>query len=159
MTVIRVSLEQGDALRQGEAKLIDSWRGDSDDKLWVDIQDPAQDVLEPLLEQRFGFHELAAEDSMSLNTLPKYDAFPDYDFFIFRAVDVNLNAHGSQTYKLAAFASVIWAAIGFSFAMVRLGADAPVTGWIDLLARPTTFCKCSSVQFGYASPVVGISKG
>ena len=29
------------------------------------------------------------------------------------------------TYKLAAFASVIWAAIGISFAMVRLGADAP----------------------------------
>ncbi len=103
MTAIRVSLEQGDALRQGDAKLIDAWRRDSDDKLWVDIQDPAQEILEPLLEQRFGFHELAAEDSMSLNTLPKYDSFPDYDFFIFRAVDVNLNVHGSQTYKLAAF--------------------------------------------------------
>jgi magnesium transporter len=103
VTAIRVSLKQDDALHQGDAKLIDSWRRDSDDKLWVDIQDPAQEILESLLEERFGFHELAAEDSMSLNTLPKYDAFPDYDFLIFRAVDVNLNAHGSQTYKLAAF--------------------------------------------------------
>ena len=29
------------AVRKGDAKLIDSWRRDSDDKLWVDIQDPA----------------------------------------------------------------------------------------------------------------------
>ena len=103
MTAIRVSLKQNDSLQQGDAKLIDAWRRDSDDKLWVDIQEPTQDILEPLLEERFGFHELAAEDSLSLNTLPKYDAFPDYDFFIFRAVDVNLHVHGSQTYKLAAF--------------------------------------------------------
>ena len=103
MTAIRVSIKQGDAVRQGDAKLIDEWRRESDDKLWVDIEDPAREVLEPLLEERFGFHELAAEDCLSPNTLPKYDSFADYDFFIFRAVDVNLNAHGSQTYKLAAF--------------------------------------------------------
>jgi magnesium transporter len=98
---IRVSLLQKEGLRQGGVELIDSW--DSDDNLWVDIQDPEREVLEPLLEVRFGFHELAAEDSLSPNTLPKYDPFPNYDFYIFRAVDVNLNVHGSQTYKLAAF--------------------------------------------------------
>ncbi len=49
------------------------------------------------------------------------------------------------TYKLAAFASVIWAAIGISFAMVRLAADAPVNGWIDLLARPTTFFTVAAI--------------
>jgi magnesium transporter len=71
--------------------------------MWVDIEQPVHDVLEPLLETRFGFHELAAEDSLSDSTLPKYDRFPNYDFFIFRAVDVDLNEHGVQTYKLAAF--------------------------------------------------------
>src|SRR5262249_56378805 len=91
VTCIRVSLEQNGSLRHGDVALIDVWRRDSDDKLWVDIQDPTHEKLEPLIEGRFGFHELAAEDSLSLNTLPKYDAFPDYDFFIFRAVDVNLN--------------------------------------------------------------------
>src|SRR6185295_1200122 len=60
-------------------------------------------VLEPVLETRFGFHELAAEDSLSDSTLPKYDRFPNYDFFIFRAVDVDLTEHGVQTDKLAAF--------------------------------------------------------
>ena len=103
MTSIRVSLCHDHSLRQGDVKLIDEWQRDSDDRLWVDVQEPDQATLEALLEQRFGFHELAAEDSLSLNTLPKYDAFTDYDFFIFRAVDVNLNVHGSQTYKLAAF--------------------------------------------------------
>lgn len=103
MTTFRVSLLRGGEIRTGGVELIDAWRRDSDDKLWVDIQHPKREILEPLLEERFGFHELAAEDCLSPNTLPKYDPFPDYDFFIFRAVDVNLHEHGSQTYKLAAF--------------------------------------------------------
>jgi len=103
MTRIRVSVLDGDALRQGDASLIEGWQRDGDSRLWVDIEDPTSDLLEELLEKQFGFHELAAEDSLSQSTLPKYDAFPDYDFFVFRAVDVNIEAHGSQTYKLAAF--------------------------------------------------------
>ncbi len=103
MTIIRVTVLSGDAIRQGGVELIDGWSSDGAEKLWVDIQEPTEADLEALLEKRFGFHELAAEDSMSTTTLPKYDRFKNYDFFIFRAVDVNLNDHGSQTYKLAAF--------------------------------------------------------
>ena len=104
MTTVRVSiLPAGGKVRQGGVELIDAWSRDGDDMLWVEIAQPTNDVLEPLLEERFGFHELAAEDSLSPNTLPKYDPFGDYDFFIFRAVDVDLSKHGSQTYKLAAF--------------------------------------------------------
>ena len=103
MTSIRVSLLANDALRQGGTELIDAWRADSDDRLWVDIQEPEQNDIEPLLEERFGFHELAAEDTLSPNTLPKYDSFPSYDFFIFRTVDVNVSEHVSETFKIAAF--------------------------------------------------------
>jgi magnesium transporter len=103
MTTIRVSLLQNGQLHQGDEALIDAWRRDSDDKLWVDIEQPVQDVIEPLLELRFGFHELAAEDTLSPNTLPKYDSFADYDFFIFRTVDVNVSEHKTETYKVAAF--------------------------------------------------------
>ncbi|HYI11329.1 MAG TPA: magnesium/cobalt transporter CorA [Thermoanaerobaculia bacterium] len=103
MTKIRVSLLQNGALRQGNTDLIDDWRRDSDDALWVDIQEPEQEIIEPLLEERFGFHELAAEDSLSATTLPKYDSFTDYDFFIFRTVDVNISEHASETFKIAAF--------------------------------------------------------
>ena len=106
MTIIRVTVLGGDAIRQGGVELIDGWAPDGTEKLWVDLQEPAKVDLEGLLEKRFGFHELAAEDSLSTTTLPKYDRFANYDFFIFRAVDVNLNDHGSQTYKLAAFLGV-----------------------------------------------------
>ena len=103
MTTIRVSLFSNGQLRQGDQSLIDDWRRESDDRLWVDIQEPVQEVIEPLLEERFGFHELAAEDTLSATTLPKYDSFSNYDFFIFRTVDVNLSEHQSETFKIAAF--------------------------------------------------------
>jgi magnesium transporter len=103
MTTIRVSLLKNGALQQGGAALIDDWTPESDDRLWVDIQEPVHEEIEPLLEARFGFHELATEDSLSATTLPKYDSFEKYDFFIFRTVDVNLSQHASETYKIAAF--------------------------------------------------------
>ncbi len=89
MSSIRVSVLDSDALRQGDASLIEGWQRDGDARIWIDIEDPTEALLEELLEKRFGFHELAAEDSLSKNTLPKYDAFPHYDFFVFRAVEVN----------------------------------------------------------------------
>lgn len=98
MTVLRVALLQDNQLRQGGEELIASWRRDSDDKLWVDIENATHAGIEPLLESQFGFHELAAEDATSANTLPKYDPFRDYDFFIFRAVEQR-----TVTYKVAAF--------------------------------------------------------
>ncbi|MEK6375530.1 MAG: magnesium/cobalt transporter CorA [Acidobacteriota bacterium] len=103
MTAIRATVLANNVLRQGGEELIDNWGRDGNDLLWLDIQHPDEEDLEPLLEVRFGFHELASEDTLSPNTLPKYDAFPGYDFFIFRAVDMNVSEHGSQTYKLAAF--------------------------------------------------------
>ncbi len=103
MTRIRVSLLSGDALQQGDASLLEAWKRGAGPRIWTDIEDPDEALLEALLERRFGFHELAAEDSLSPNTLPKYDAFPDYDFFVFRAVDVELREHRTQTSKLAAF--------------------------------------------------------
>jgi magnesium transporter len=103
MTALRVSLLRNGTLRQGGGELIDEWNAESDEKLWVDILDPIHEVIEPLLEERFGFHELAAEDTLSATTLPKYDPFPTYDFFIFRTVDVNVSEHAAETFKIAAF--------------------------------------------------------
>src|SRR5688500_17483142 len=103
MTKIRVSLLHDNALEQGGVELIDSWNRDGENLLWVDIEQPVHEVIEPLLEERFGFHELAAEDTLSPSTLPKYDSFTTYDFFIFRTVDVNLSQHASETFKIAAF--------------------------------------------------------
>lgn len=105
MTTIRVTLLRDGTIYQGGDELIEQWRNDeaSGDKLWVDVQSPEKEDVEPLLEVRFGFHELAAEDTLSATTLPKYDSFSNYDFFIFRTVDVNVSQHATETYKIAAF--------------------------------------------------------
>ena len=102
MTTFRVALLHDGKITRGGVELIDAWKKDAD-CLWVDIENPTQEEIEPLLETRFGFHELAAEDSVSPNTLPKYDSFTEYDFFVFRSADIDLRAHGSKTHKLASF--------------------------------------------------------
>lgn len=101
--VIRVALCQDNQIKQGGIELIDLWDRNGQDKIWIDILGLTREEIEPLLEARFGFHELAAEDSLSPNTLPKYDPFPDYDFFIFRAINLNVADHKVDTLKLAAF--------------------------------------------------------
>ena len=103
--MIRVTLLQGEKLLQGDQSLIDRWSKEKGDKLWVDIESTDRSFIEPLLEERFGFHELAAEDCLSAATLPKYDAFPDYDFFIFRSINMNVIGHKVDTIKMASFLS------------------------------------------------------
>ncbi len=48
-------------------------------------------------------------------------------------------------FKFAAIASIIWAAIGIAFALVSIGTDAPVLGWLDLVTRPTTFLTVAAI--------------
>lgn len=102
-TTIRVSLLQRKEITQGGLDLIASWSDESDDHIWVDITDPVPHDIEPLLEEWFRFHELATEDSLSATTQPKYDSFPRYDFLVFRGLSYDLDKHGLETRKLAAF--------------------------------------------------------
>jgi len=99
---IRVAHRLDGTTRRGSIELLSEWR-EKGGKLWIDILSPVRGDIEPLLEVEFGFHELAAEDSLSDNTLPKYDAFPNYDFFVFRAINMNVVTHEVDTLKLAAF--------------------------------------------------------
>ncbi len=103
--MIRVALLRDGSIEQGGVELMDRWSAEAGERLWVDVEGETEAVAEPLLEQRFRFHELAAEDSFSQNTLPKHDPFPEYDFFIFRAINLNLLDHGVETTKLAVFLS------------------------------------------------------
>ncbi|MFN2443606.1 MAG: magnesium/cobalt transporter CorA [Thermoanaerobaculia bacterium] len=103
--MIRVALLRDGKLQQGGTELIEGFQSENGDRLWVDIEGRDEKEAEPLLEGRFRFHELAAEDCFSATTLPKFDPFPDYDFFIFRSVNVDLIEHGVATTKLAVFLS------------------------------------------------------
>ena len=103
LSTIRVSLLHDRQVVQGNVLLLGDWSEDAADCVWVDVTGPTKEDIEPLLEEWFRFHELAAEDSLSPNTLPKYDSFPRYDFFVFRTIALNVKEHGVDTEKLACF--------------------------------------------------------
>jgi magnesium transporter len=103
MSAIRVTLLHDRQIIQGNVLLLGDWTEEHSDCVWVDVTGPAQEDIEPLLEEWFRFHELAAEDALSANTLPKYDSFERYDFFVFRTIALNLAEHGVQSEKLSCF--------------------------------------------------------
>jgi magnesium transporter len=100
---IRVSHLHDGELTRGGLELISNWQEGTPASIWIDIANPTQHDIEPLLEEWFQFHELAAEDAISINTLPKYDRFDRYDFFVFRALNLQSFGKGVETLKLAAF--------------------------------------------------------
>jgi magnesium transporter len=102
-STVRVSVLRDRTVVQGSVELIGDWSEDGSDCIWIDISSPSKEDVEPLLEEWFRFHELAAEDALSPNTLPKYDSFPRYDFFIFRSIAMNVIEHGVESEKLACF--------------------------------------------------------
>lgn len=101
--MIRVSLLRDRTVVQGGIELIGDWSEQESDCIWVDITEPVREDVEPLLEEWFRFHELAAEDALSPTTLPKYDSFPRYDFFVFRMTSLKHAAVAIETEKLACF--------------------------------------------------------
>jgi magnesium transporter len=101
--MIRIARLRDRDLVQGDIELLGDWSEDLDETIWIDIAAPTRLDIEPLLEEWFRFHELAAEDALSENTLPKYDSFATYDFFVFRSVRFDVSNHGVETTKIAVF--------------------------------------------------------
>lgn len=58
--------------------------------LWFDIEDPAQTDL-ALLQQEFGFHDLALEDVLRRGQRPKVDEYGDYYFIVVYGAITDLN--------------------------------------------------------------------
>jgi magnesium transporter len=102
-STIRISLLRGREVIQGNVLLLGDWSEEGADCIWIDVVNPTREDIEPLLEEWFRFHELAAEDALSATTLPKYDSFARYDFFVFRTIALNIGQHGVETEKLACF--------------------------------------------------------
>lgn len=101
--MIRATLLRERTLVQGGIELLGEWSEEGTASIWLDISQPERPDVEPLLEEWFRFHELAAEDALSESTLPKYDSFPRYDFFVFRMTSLKQAARAVETEKLACF--------------------------------------------------------
>lgn len=72
--------------------------------LWVDIQGEASELVEPLLEDTFGFHLLAIEDALQHSHTPKIDAWDDYLYIVLHAVVADSSASLESTLEVDVFA-------------------------------------------------------
>ena len=102
-STIRISLLHGREVVQGNVLLLGDWSEEGADCIWIDVVNPTREDIEPLLEEWFRFHELAAEDALSVTTLPKYDSFARYDFFVFRTIAFNVTQHRVESEKISCF--------------------------------------------------------
>ena len=70
--------------------------------IWVDLEDPTDEEV-GVLGGIFGFHVLAAEDSIHGNHLPKADLYGEYVFLVLHAVDLALAETRLETLDVGVF--------------------------------------------------------
>ena len=51
----------------------------NNDLIWIDVQNPTRNIMEELSE-KYHFHELSVEDSLSKIEIPKIDKYSDHIF-------------------------------------------------------------------------------
>lgn len=73
------------ATRYGDLSLIDSWRGDSESYLWVDMDSHEVEQEKELLDS-LNCHPLAIKDVQRERHPPKIELFNDYIFMLYRGV-------------------------------------------------------------------------
>jgi magnesium transporter len=86
--------------------------------LWVDVIAPSGDDLE-LIEEEFGFHNLAIEDASLIHERPKVDQYDDFLLIIFYAMSHDESVSGISLQQLSIFA-------GANFVVTLHGAELPI---------------------------------
>ena len=86
--------------------------------LWVDVIAPSGDELD-LIEEEFGFHNLAIEDASLIHERPKVDQYDDFLLIIFYAMSHDDSASGISLQQLSIFA-------GTNFVVTLHGAELPI---------------------------------
>jgi magnesium transporter len=86
--------------------------------LWVDVIAPSGDELD-LIEEEFGFHNLAIEDASLIHERPKVDQYDDFLLIIFYAMSHDDSASGISLQQLSIFA-------GANFVVTLHGAELPI---------------------------------
>jgi magnesium transporter len=86
--------------------------------LWVDVIAPSGDDLD-LIEEEFGFHNLAIEDASLIHERPKVDQYDDFLLIIFYAMSHDESVSGISLQQLSIFA-------GANFVVTLHGAELPI---------------------------------
>jgi magnesium transporter len=86
--------------------------------LWVDVIAPSGDDLD-LIEEEFGFHNLAIEDASLIHERPKVDQYDAFLLIIFYAMSHDESVSGISLQQLSIFA-------GANFVVTLHGAELPI---------------------------------
>jgi magnesium transporter len=70
--------------------------------VWVDLQSPTEDEAR-ILEEPFGFHELAIEDALKEIQTPKVESYGDHLYLILHGIDFEAAQHTFATHEVDIF--------------------------------------------------------
>lgn len=73
------------SVEEGAENLIDSWKTQSDTRIWIDLQIDDVDTVKAFLE-RMGCHPLAISDALRKRHPPKFEPFDEHLFILYRGI-------------------------------------------------------------------------
>jgi magnesium transporter len=73
----------------GAEELVQRWQDDPQSISWLDIGSHDPDKARQLLEEQFGIHPLAVNDALRERHPPKFEAFDDYTFLLFKGLSTD----------------------------------------------------------------------
>jgi len=105
---------------RGGVELVQRWREDPQSIIWLDIGNRVTDEAIRLLHEEFGLHPLAVSDALRDRHPPKFEAFDDYSFLLFKGLAAGSGSIDCSTIQLALF-------VGERFLVTRHSGDSPST--------------------------------
>lgn len=93
------------SLQDGDESLVETWAGNPDTLLWLDLWDVDPRRERELMTERFGIHALAIQDAQRDRHPPKIERFDAYTFILFKSLRDDIDEIECATDQLALFVS------------------------------------------------------
>jgi magnesium transporter len=146
---MRVALydKQSGLLQVGGREILDSWRKDPQQLIWLDLDGSQQAEEKQLLHDTFQIHPLAVSDATNSRHPPKYEIFDDYTFILLKGLSDHSENLEYSTLQLAMLC-------GGNFLVTRHSANSPSIDlvWKNYQENPGLFAEGTGVI------VLGISR-
>ena len=146
-----------DRIDSGGEELVQRWNNDPQSILWLDIGNHSTDDVSRLLGEEFGIHPLAVSDALRERHPPKFEAFDNYTFLLFKGLSADSGNIDCSSIQMALF-------IGERFLITRHSGESPSTeqlrdetfGGGSRIARgPARWEKGGNPGYGHKRPRCG----
>jgi magnesium transporter len=129
-----------DRIASGGEELVQRWNNDPQSILWLDIGNHSTDDVSRLLGEEFGIHPLAVSDALRERHPPKFEAFDNYTFLLFKGLSADSGNIDCSSIQMALF-------VGERFLITRHSGESPSTEQL----RDETFGGGSRIARGPAA--------